>query len=108
MDMKNNKSLFYVQFRGLIAPKLGLRPISEHTDKSETEEYLLQESQYVARKILEVYGWTDFVNFCVNGDMEDFMTKHTPCEGPDGQCGFECSRYEKCVMRRPAKLVFEK
>lgn len=78
-------------------------------DNKEIEDYLREESKWIAVEALKKFGWNAFVKECIYNDIDDFFVKeHTPCEGPDGQCGFECSRYEKCVMRRPAKLVFEK
>lgn len=61
--------------------------------QEEIDEYIRKRDEYIAEQILKECGWNEFVKRCKLDDIEDFIDKHRPCEGPDEQCNMFCSEY---------------
>lgn len=66
----------------------------ECPSKEEIDEYIRKRDEYIAEQILKKCGWTEFVKRCKLDNIEDFIVKHFPCEGPDGQCNMFCPQYD--------------
>lgn len=67
--------------------------------KEEWREYNRAGDIWIAEEVLRDWGWTLFVSFCKSTGIEDLITKHYPCEGPDGQCEMTCLRFNDCSFR---------
>lgn len=65
----------------------------ECPSQEEIDEYIRKRDEYIAEQILKECGWTEFVKRCKLDNIEDFIVKHFPCEGPDGQCNMFCPQY---------------
>ena len=65
----------------------------ECPSQEEIDEYIRKRDEYIAEQILKECGWNDFVKRCKLDGIEDFITEHMPCEGPDGQCNMFCPQY---------------
>jgi coenzyme F420-reducing hydrogenase gamma subunit len=69
----------------------------ECPSQEEIDVYIRKRDEYIAEQILKECGWDDFVKRCQLDNIEDFIAKHFPCEGPDGQCNMFCPQYStKC------------
>lgn len=71
----------------------------ENPTNEEIEQYIRAREEYVADAILKECGWEDFVKRCKAVNIENYITKHMACEGPEGQCNMFCPKYFDCFEK---------
>jgi hypothetical protein len=83
---------------GTVAMDASSRFEYEMPSQEEIDTYIRAREEYVATEVLRRCGWIEFLKRCELVDIKDFIHKHVPCEGPDGQCNVLCHRYgfENC------------
>lgn len=86
------------KIKGVKVDRKAVPPEYELPSKEEIDDYIRKREEYVATEVLRKCGWEEFVKRCELVRIEDFIHKHVPCEGPDGQCNVLCHRYglENC------------
>ena len=83
------------EIKGVKVDKKEVPSEYEMPTNEEIDTYIRAREEYVATEVLWKCGWTEFVKRCELVGIEDYINKHTPCEGPDAQCNMFCFRYGK-------------
>lgn len=65
--------------------------ISRQEYKEKMAIYRDKQSQYVAKRLFEIYGFEIAQKYKPN-HVQDFI----PCMGADGQCSLYCKKFGKC------------
>lgn len=73
----------------------------EEPSREEIDQYIIARDTYAAEQVLYKCGWADFVRVCsfpgiAKEACEELKNRHTPCEGPDGQCHMDCPQFGGC------------
>lgn len=58
--------------------------------------YKKAENEYIARRICVEVGYDEFLQYTEQNHCEYLCEQYYPCDTPDGQCNFFCSKYGKC------------
>lgn len=70
-----------------------INPYDKPYDKEYIREYNLKKNDYVALRIFQKYGYTEYMKYAYNHEVNLTVL---PCEGADGQCNMECEKFGTC------------
>lgn len=73
-----------------------------YPSQEEVDYYIKMRDEYIAEYILRNSSWADFLKTCRMFKLgEDFVNRHEPCTGMDGQCSFDCHFFKdgRCTGR---------
>lgn len=65
--------------------------ISRQEHKEKMTIYRNKQSQYVAKRLFEIYGFEIAQKY-----KPDYVQDFIPCMGADGQCNLYCKKFGKC------------
>ena len=87
------------EIKGVKVDKKEVPPEYEMPSQEEIDAYIRAREEYVATEVLRKCGWIEFVERCELVRIGDYINKHMPCEGPDGQCYMFCPQYDTNCWR---------